>query len=354
MKDRIKDVLRPAVNFFRAIYGWHLAHKYCSAPDTLYIEFYEDIGAAVFPLAYLDALKEQHPTARIVVLTREKFRELCGLYPQIDELILLESHPLYCLTRYLDSAPGRAYGKNRIFHFYTNNHRVKMVEWAYQNDHLFRDLTINNILYSFNFGIQPLKKLAHVDPLRVDRAKLEGLIEQYGLEQGRSVILIPDTVSGDLLPTEFWVNLTAQLQSRGLKVFTNAGKPEEVLPGTQMLFAPLAYMPALVNYAGYSIAIQTGLADFLHCCGCPCSKIRNYGRKFAEYMVFCEAKCGLKEPLHIEDLPLTEKNFFDMSKLGSDPFIFPYCYEEVYDSQEKLDALTAALLRDVAETLGEN
>ena len=304
--------------------------------NKIYILFFEDIGSAVFPLSFLDtiACKGTH----VCVITTKKYQDLCNMYDErIDEIKIWNKLLSKCVTRYLSKLPREKLQNKGIFHFYTNPEKERITKWAYKNNEVFSDLSINNIIYSYLFDVGILNKISYGNTDRINKGILSSLIQKYGIIRQKSIILIPYTVSGDMLPSEFWSRLAKKLNEKGYRVFTNTIHEYEVIDGTSIIDAPIAYIPSCVKYGGCAVSIQTGLADLLHHTKTPCIVIQKWGEKFSEYFKDCVKDNKM-------NIPTVEYNRHNMELVGKDPFVFQGCYSGCFESMEELEQLEMKIL----------
>ena len=324
--------------------------QYYTSEDYVYITFFEDIGSAVFPLNYLNELKEKNANRKIAAVTCEKYGGLCKLWPKIDDSIIVSPKKILLIKDYLAHKDSHWKRSHNIYHFYSNREFQSALTWAHNNDQLFNKVTIYNVAYSFVYGLPVITTPCYGDYRLADIGLVQTLINKFHIEKSRSCILIPYTKSGDEIPLMFWETIVSTLCDEGYKVYTNTDDDEKVIARTEKIFAPLETVPYLVNYAGYAITNQTGLGDLLHLCNCPCSMILNYGEKYFNMsQESVKSDADLYERLDM--LSVVEKNRYNMSLVGEDAFVFPNSYYGIYDSESKLKSLAEKVLRDVRENL---
>lgn len=93
----------------------------------------------------------------------------------------------------------------------------------------------------------------------------EKLFDSMGLKQGKTVIIAPYAGSyRSGISMEYWEELTRWLIDRDFTVCTNsAGDYEPVINGTKAIFFPFSEAVNTVEYAGYFIAVRSGLCDIV-------------------------------------------------------------------------------------------
>lgn len=101
------------------------------------------------------------------------------------------------------------------------------------------------------------------------------MLEKYGLQEGRTVILAPNAKSLPCLDACFWDVLAERLKGAGYSVCTNvASRTESVVKGTVPVEVGIRDIQEFAARAGYFISIRSGLCDLL--CDVGCKKIILY------------------------------------------------------------------------------
>lgn len=93
--------------------------------------------------------------------------------------------------------------------------------------------------------------------------EIKSLLIGNGLKPEKTVILSPyaNTVIG--FPVEFWTNLSQKLKEKKYFVCTNCSGSEREIPGTVRLSFGLEIAEAVLNMAGYFVAIRNGFCDIV-------------------------------------------------------------------------------------------
>ena len=120
---------------------------------------------------------------------------------------------------------------------------------------------LNAIKYQyFSFG----------DSLKLERPALmaeNDICKKYsslGYPRKKTVLLSPyaNSFSSALIEkTDFWQQLAGVLKKEGFVPVTNVSNSEKAIAGTDALFVPYEELPAFLDFAGYLIAIRSGLCD---------------------------------------------------------------------------------------------
>lgn len=351
LKQKMKDLVKYVVGIFG--YIW-----YCNKPGN-YVFMNRDIGSLVYPLAYLEAAKENFYDTPIFLMTVKKYRGVCKLFYDDLQVVAMNKLVLNSIVAYLRKTGKTVTRSKKIYHFYNNTDSDKIMDWGNK----IKDVSWTSyaLRFSYIFSIDPASKIRYGNASNVDPKQLKHYIDYYGIVKNKSVILIPYTVSGVLFPDSFWEDLSKRLQQLNYEVFSNAPDERLMVKGTKRVNVPLEYVPALVECAGYAITIQTGLGDLLHLCNSPCSMIQNdaiyYMGRNSEL-----SACSMMQPDYykyknselsdydrLAAMPKIEKNRYDLTLVGHDPFVFDKSYTDIYDSDEKLQGLIDQLVRDVQE-----
>ncbi len=91
------------------------------------------------------------------------------------------------------------------------------------------------------------------------------LFESMNLKKGKTVIIAPYAGSyRSSIPNLYWEELVEFLNMNGFTVCTNSsGDSEPIIKGTQGIFFPFTEAINTVEYAGYFIALRSGLCDIV-------------------------------------------------------------------------------------------
>ena len=105
------------------------------------------------------------------------------------------------------------------------------------------------------------------DPYQLDYPSIwkgelnETELLKKGLMKGKSIILAPYANSVSELPLQFWNILAERLRKLGYFVFTNTAGKQKPVKGTKKIDIPLEQIGIYLEYAGYFIALRSGLCD---------------------------------------------------------------------------------------------
>ncbi len=87
---------------------------------------------------------------------------------------------------------------------------------------------------------------------------------EYGLHEGRTVILFPLSFSLRGFTEEFWIEIARGFAARGFMVMTNrVGESDVCIPGTHPLSIPIDELIPLCEMAGTVVASRCGVCDVL-------------------------------------------------------------------------------------------
>lgn len=120
---------------------------------------------------------------------------------------------------------------------------------------------LNALRYEFFSYYGPLQLSI---PDCIDEEDLCSKYEAMGYPRKRTVLLSPyvNAFSSVLKEqTDFWEKLAERLKQAGLVPVTNAAGKEKAITGTDALLIPYKELPGFLNYAGFFIAIRSGLCD---------------------------------------------------------------------------------------------
>lgn len=100
-----------------------------------------------------------------------------------------------------------------------------------------------------------------VFPCIWDKELKETELANKGMVRGKSVVLAPYANSIELLPAQFWEALAKRLQNMQYNVFTNIAGKQKPVKGTIGLEIPFHQIGSYLEYAGFFIALRSGLCD---------------------------------------------------------------------------------------------
>lgn len=89
------------------------------------------------------------------------------------------------------------------------------------------------------------------------------IFRQYGLRQGKTVLIAPYANSARGLTYDFWEGLTHRLTEMGYDVCTNIAGKEKAIDGTIGLSVAIEMVCDFVQKAGIFIGLRSGLCDLL-------------------------------------------------------------------------------------------
>jgi hypothetical protein len=109
--------------------------------------------------------------------------------------------------------------------------------------------------------------------------------QEQGLVQGKSAILFPYAQSLRADGLEHFGALAAELKAGGLKVFTSVSVNEQAASGTTPIFIPFSMLREVAEYAGWVIAVRSGICDLTSSAKCRKTFIYRSGRERALWSV---------------------------------------------------------------------
>lgn len=106
---------------------------------------------------------------------------------------------------------------------------------------------------------------------------LNELFDQYGLTEGKTVVLAPYAGTTHRLPKGFWEELATQLMNRGFKVCTNSrGVREPAVKGTTAVNYGYDLSVPFLEKAGYIVGLRSGFMDIIE--SASCKKVALYNQ----------------------------------------------------------------------------
>jgi hypothetical protein len=129
----------------------------------------------------------------------------------------------------------------------------------------------------------------------------ESLCRSAGVIPGRSVLLFPYAQSFDVPALNHFAALAVRLKQQGLEVFTSVAGDEVPVEGTQPLFLPFAVLREVAEYAGWIVAIRSGICDITASGRCRKSFIFRIGKELPTWGVNAMNLCrdAIEIPFHV-------------------------------------------------------
>lgn len=144
------------------------------------------------------------------------------------------------------------------------------------------------------------------------------LCESAGITAGRSVLFFPYAQSFGVSAHEHFAFLARQLTEQGFSVFTSvAYHDEQPVDGTQTVFIPFEVLRDVAEYAGWIVAVRSGICDIAASARCRKSFIFRHGKELPSWGVNSMDLCrdayeipfhfGLQSPEAFADVVLNNR-----------------------------------------------
>lgn len=216
------------------------------------------IGDSILALSFLYAVRKKMRLKSLTVITSEKYEGLVKLYPDdVDKIICMDENQLEAL---------RVYSKSETKEHYN----IIGADWKFMSKERKVPYPIAQVLYKTkHLGLDYDVKSKYIKGFGWTDTRFRNYIDTTGIEEGKSIILIPYAQSAGMLPVSFWEELAIQLSAK-YSVYTNVGPGESAIKGTTPLFIPFEYVVDTIKYAGKAISIRCGLTDLIALGQCDC------------------------------------------------------------------------------------
>jgi hypothetical protein len=200
---------------------------------------------------------------RFSVIVKEEHLAVPHLFGQsIHQAITLNELDLQAIHHFSQFAPGIPILCHPRYH---SKETAELLRGS-------RDITPLS-LYRAILRLSPVASLAKPiisPPLRLSA---ERRFAEFGLSQGKTVILAPEGIVMPL-PSFFWLQLASDLVASGYTVATLISSGwSQALPGTVAVSFPLSEVIPAAELAGWVIAARTGLCEVLSSARCRLSII---------------------------------------------------------------------------------
>ena len=224
------------------------------SPETLYVLCPYGIGDTLYALGFMNAYRNYMASGReICFIVKERHVQMIQWFEAIGERFIA-SDQLTSILDYFTVTHGIWRLDNYLYAHFKKDKGFQLLP-AYQK------IEEKNMLARYRelvFGLP--KDTAWSMPL-IPTAS-EDLIRQYDIDE-KTVILMPYAVSAIAISMFFWEMIADSLKKLGYKVFTNVGKDEGVIRGTQELSEDIEKTAGLCEQALAVVALRSGMCDVL-------------------------------------------------------------------------------------------
>lgn len=204
------------------------------------------IGDMFLSCLYLpECIKGEEENAEIISMSKAAL-EIGNYFLGIESIKLISTREMSLLVKYID------YG--------VENTRVILCDYMHMFYHMamYKNIPtrcIASYIFRLKGGYQ--RHFPSIWDSRLDVT----LLEEKGLLKGKSVILAPYTNTVRPLPFRFWTVLAERLTEMKYKVFTNIVGKQKPVKGSQSIEIPLHQIGNYLEYAGFFVALRSGLCD---------------------------------------------------------------------------------------------
>lgn len=246
---------------------------------------------------------------KIVLVVKESHLAIAELFiDDIDSVYLMQKDTTDRALRYLmDNGLKCGFGPGEAL--FIHPHHV--------NDTRVDDFTnlegVSQVNMYANLLRLPIRTLPGTPIIPSNRhLEAKSLSERYGVIEGKSVVLFPDSNSWPQLPGVFWKKFSINLSKKGWNVFTNSagnntsGTRDVPLPGSSLIDIPLHLVIPFLEQAGWVIGALCGLMNVV-----------------ISSQTKCKKTVVVRGPAHGKSL-----KFNEFIKVES---AFPYAYQRKFD-----------------------
>lgn len=134
------------------------------------------------------------------------------------------------------------------------------------------------------FGFSEIQKLSYPPVLSVHESDIQRW-NLNGISKGRTVVISPHAYSVECLDQAFWRLVVNKLKNKGYNVVfsINTNKETCPFPGEHCYFANYEEIVPMLNYAGFFIAVRSGLCDIVSQSSCKMVILYPMKRKVNNY-----------------------------------------------------------------------
>lgn len=252
--------------------GKQAAHKLKFSKDNTYMVCSHGIGDVVWMAAYFQGFSDANSLQNIVFICDTNH---CGILQQFypdTACIGLTRKKLILLGWYADSGICENNLSAVIFP------RLKRAKVMDRELSLFSRIGLEmDICYKFGCFSLPYQTKITLPQSLVNEVRIEQILKDYGISEGKTVVLVPYVNSRLNIPIKLWKELAAKIAQKGIMVYVNM--PKEDMgnsPYIRSLALSLDEIPSIVKRAGCVITGRCGLADWLFLNECNMVVLHSY------------------------------------------------------------------------------
>lgn len=256
-KKHIYIIKKLAISYGYYCLGKSIANKLQKSMNTqLYLYDYTGMGDVFVLCLFLKKKEEMLKDTDCVLVVRNSVCERVARMSRIENVECVTPRQMKWLIYYaripnwnndnihaITPFPNRIY--TDIYSHYLYGKRINMAD-AYRC--VMFDIQDKTVVY-------PL--------LKGNSERINSFFDSTEIDRGNTVIISPyaNTVIG--YPMKFWEEIANALLQEGFSVFTNVVGSEKEIPGTKRATFIIEDAEAIVNQAGYFLALRSGLCDVI-------------------------------------------------------------------------------------------
>ncbi len=272
----------------------------------------EHIGDIVFTLGYIGAFKEKNKVSKVTILSTEKWRDLCLLFPNsYDEYKSLKKWELKLFLIIFRFSLGQA-----VFNKIGGTIVINPGDNYNQGYEYAKRFPGANLKDTIKYGILKLSEddiyQAPTAGLRI--GKVEVFKHKYQFKERKCILLCPYATVTVTAGTrnEIFKRLAKALLKKGYRVFTNAVDEQSVIEGTEGISCSLNELFEIGRYFEGVIGIRSGVMDLL-----AFEDVRMVALfpEKSEYEEFFDLRLTNPENTKISQYRLTADIEYDMEKI---------------------------------------
>lgn len=206
--------------------------SYCLNKDYVIIYPPQGLGDILILCLFLKSYKEKHKKKVVVLVTKNHFKQLCGMFNEIiDDIIFVKKRPK--LIKII---------KKRFINL--ENIYKKPVQFVSIEHNIAKELDIleNNEYFSNYKSVE---------------------MDFENIQKGKTVVIAPYAVTcPNDIPKKFWCDLAEMFIKKGFDVVFNVPLGDSSF-NYKKCFYDIKTTIALVNYCGYFVGYRSGLCDVI-------------------------------------------------------------------------------------------
>lgn len=253
MQTQTKRILRASFDVLK----WYYVEKRAKIKSNEWAFLCNGhFGETYFTCGFVEAFRKAHKNDPVTIVLPNNKRFVAELFQHISRIVTFDNLPTALA--------------NPVMAMIRKPQKGRLLPGAGVADYI----QLSDKMTIFNFAEIPLG-LGHsakfskpIRPNKKSITKAKKFLLGKGLRPSKTAIIFPYPRTVSFLPTVSWDKIINRLKSIGWDVATNVIGEEKELPGTKRLNFNFSEVHAIVEAAGWVIALRSGVCDIISSARC--------------------------------------------------------------------------------------